>query len=158
MTAGASRERRKLHIESLQDIIQEAERITAPGGQQLAQWTAAQNVQHVPLSLRLAVDGYGAFAPPPHMKILGRLLKGVFLRMKFKPGTKAPGNLGELVQPAADVTPEEAMQALRDVTADIATRGWISSNPVLGNMRADQWIQFHCRHAELHFGHIIPAE
>lgn len=148
---------RRLRFESLEGIVQEAERITAPGSTQLGGWTAAQNVQHVAKAMRLAVDGYGDFKPNIFLKLIGPLIKGFVLKLTIKPGQSAPGNLGDLIRPDDDVTNEQAMNELRAVVSDVGTRGWLPRNPVLGAMGPDQWLTFHCRHSELHFGHIVPA-
>ena len=93
------------------------------------------------------------FTMPWAFRLLGRLDKSRVLRSAFEPGTKtAPA-----FQPAGDITKAEAIVAFREEIELASKPGAMSRpSPFVGTMSPDDWERMHCRHAEHHFGFIIP--
>ncbi len=53
--------------------------------------------------------------------------------------------------PPADVTWEDAVEHLRTIISRAKDEGMTGRSPVFGQLTHDEWVQMHCRHAELHF-------
>jgi hypothetical protein len=149
-------DRRSLRFESLQHIVADAEALSAGPVRSAGNWTAAQNVQHVAILIRLSIDGFPARAPWLIRFVL-RFMKNRVLARPLKPGFKLPGNFSFLL-PDDDVTWKDAVAELRREVDRAASEKMTAPSPILGSMSHEDWTRLHCRHAELHFGFIHPAE
>ena len=146
--------RRELRFGSLADILADAESLAAGPTRTLGSWTAAQNIDHVRRLIRVSHAG-ADFTVPWVFRLLGRLIKSRVLRSAFKPGMKTV----PAFEPPAEITMDEAIAAFRE-EIDLASRPGAMSrpSPFLGRMTHDDWERLHCRHAEHHFGFIIPED
>ena len=71
----------------------------------------------------------------------------------FSPGIQLPDDMQHLV-PSAECGWDDALSKLRQVVSRTQTERMGADHPVLGPMSHEQWVQFHCRHAELHFSFV----
>lgn len=144
---------RDLHFNFLEEIVVEAKKI-AVSTQAIgtAEWTPAQNIQHVAMVLRASIEGFPG-APPLPIRLIGPLFKQRFLNRSFNPGIKLPKSLASF-HPDASVTGQEAVEMLEKLTVKARDQGYIPASPLFGKLSTQQWEQLHCRHAEMHFGMI----
>lgn len=143
---------RKLHFESLDDILAEAKRIaTQPDCDSRGTWTPAQNVWHVGRFIKAGVEGYPAKVPF-FLKIIGPLMKKTFTTKGFSPGIKLPSQAADHMVAPPDTTIEQAMDMLETAVQGAKDKGFLPKNAMMGRMTPQQWIDLHCRHAEMHFG------
>jgi|GEM_PF-2850698 len=143
---------RKLHFGHLDDLLQEARRIAeGPNARSRGSWTPAQNIWHVGRVIQASVEGFPG--PVPFVfKLIGPLIKGRFLKRSFNPGIKLPPGLVDHFTPPPETTPQQAIELIESVVAKQKEQGFIPASPLFGKLSAQQWIDLHCRHAEMHFG------
>jgi len=143
---------RELHFETLDDILAEGKRIAAqPDSPSRGTWTPAQNIWHVGRLLKAGVEGYPTTVPLP-LKLIGPLFKKRVTTTGFNPGIKLPAKAADHLVAPADTTIEQAMDMFETAMQAAKDKGFIDKNPLLGSMTQQQWIDLHCRHAEMHFG------
>lgn len=148
---------RTLRFTSLAEVLADAESFARGSARALGVWTPAQNVEHVRRLIAVSLDGSDVRMPIGYRllgRVLGsRLLRGRALRSRLRPGFKAP----DAFQPPADVTLEQALADLRrDVDRASRPGAMTHASPLLGPLVHEEWERLHCRHAELHFGFVIP--
>ena len=52
---------------------------------------------------------------------------------------------------------QDALAVLRDAVTRAVSEGMKKQHAVLGPLTDDEWVKFHCRHAELHFSFLMPG-
>ena len=160
--AARSGDRRSLAFASLDDLRADVDRLLERGGGELAtigEITPAQNLWHVAYFIDHAVTGF-PFTMPIPMRVFGRLIRNRFLNNPIKPGIKPPPgapDLSQIVFPPADTPLDDAVRYLRDSIAAATPPGAMRCpSPLFGRLTHGQWVQLHCRHAELHFSFLHP--
>lgn len=151
-------DRRSLTFENMREILADIEQFgDDPDAVRAAgNWTPAQIVRHVALGIDGSIDGIN-FRASWLLRAMGHLAKKSVLRKRMKPGFKLPPNM-ERAMPAADVSWPDAVASLRRAMARIdAGERMTFPSPAMGSMTHEQWEQFHCRHAEMHFSFIHPV-
>lgn len=145
---------RELKFSTLDDILAEAKRIAAqPDVASRGTWTAAQNIWHVGRFIKAGVEGYPAKVPL-FLKLLGPLMKKQFTTKGFNPGIKLPKQAADHMVAPVETTIQQAMDMLETSVQGAKEKGFLPKNPMMGKMTPQQWVDLHCRHAEMHFGMI----
>ena len=146
--------RRELRYSSLPEILDDIETLTAGPVRSVGSWTPAQNIEHVRLLIRVSREG-AEFSLPLRLRILAKLFKPVFLARGLKPGIKGV----PAMEPSIDINLSDAVSAFREEILAAARPGAMAKpSPLFGPMSHDDWVRLHCRHAELHFSHLVPGE
>jgi len=150
---------RRLRFESPADMLADAERCLAasPRIAVSGNWTPGQIVEHVARTILASLDGYPDSVRSVDLPEIPRPLVERFLRRGLRPGLRLPTEFDEWL-PDEDVDLADAVEQLRQVTHRLETERITVRQPYLGDLSHDEWIQFHLRHAELHFGHMHPLE
>ncbi len=154
--------RRKLQFHTLHEILREVEQlgaVTSETGESICadgNWTAAQIVEHVTFFIDGAIDGF-SFTAPLLIRVLARPFKKRILTNPMKPGIKLPARMN-VVLPDPETTWDDAVSALRDAVARIDNGERMTQpSPLLGAMTHEDWVNLHCRHAEMHLSFMHPA-
>jgi len=154
--------RRTLRFHTLHEILRDVEQIgavTSETGESICadgNWTPAQIVEHVTFFIDGAIDGFTFTAPLP-IRVLARPFKKRILTKPMKPGIKLPARMS-VVLPDPETTWDDAVSALRDAVARIdCGERMMQPSPLLGEMTHEDWVNLHCRHAEMHFSFMHPA-
>ena len=149
-------QRRQLQFHTLHEILRDVEQlaaVTSETGESICangNWTPAQIVEHVTFFIDGAIDGFDFTAPLP-FRVLARPFKKRILTKPMKPGIKLPARMN-VVLPDPETTWEDAVSALRDAVARIDSGERMTQpSPLLGAMTHEDWVNLHCRHAEMHF-------
>lgn len=154
-------ERRDLAFNSLDEILTDVHALPAEGLTATGNWTPAENVEHISRAIGFCTHGYPEGKPPALQRIFAttifKLFSGKLLTMKLKPGYKFPGGL-DYFAPEKGVAWEEAVRRLEQNIADAKTHKMTHDSPVAGHLSHEQWVQLHCRHAELHLSFIHPPK
>lgn len=145
--------RRQLAFTKPRDALRDAQTFGEKGpSRTLGNWTAAQIVEHVAITIDFSIDGFPPeMKPSLPMRLLGPLMKRPLLNNRMKPGVKLPKHMQALL-PAADVSWGRAVDHLRRSIERFERATTLSASPFFGEMSRDDWTRLHARHAELHFG------
>ena len=151
-------ERRTLRFESLADVVEDAARLTeadqAGTLRTTGNWSAGQNFDHVGKLMQWSIDGFPGKLPLP-LRIVGKFMKKRALTTTAPPGFKIPGSASFLLP--ADIPTEDGLGLLRTQVSRVQAGERCShASPLLGTLSHDEWVQLHCRHAELHFSFLHP--
>jgi hypothetical protein len=154
-------DRRVLRFARMEDILRDAEWLDgqAEAGRALratGNWTPPQVLDHVTKMIMLSFDGFPPDARPPlPVRMLLKMLKSSALIKPMKPGIKLRGRMAEAFAPDPQVTWGQAVTRLRNGVARVKKGDRMTAvNPAFGVMVHEEWMQFHCRHAELHLSFI----
>ena len=159
--ASPTDQRRKLRFTSVDDVIAEAERLAGAEREgrlkQLGNWTLGQIINHLATWAEFAYCGYppSVRAPLPVRMIL-RMLRNKILTQGMTPGINIRGIPGGTLG-TERVPTEQALPRLRAALETLRQTCPPGPNPVFGRMSHDQWIALNLRHAELHFGYLVPT-
>lgn len=149
-------DRRELHFSAMQDIQADVEYLDSGDPPRTSgNWTAGQIVQHVSRFIGFSIDGFPEARLALPLRVLGRLLRGRVLVNPLRSGFRFPRRF-EFLAPTPGITWEDAVAGFRETMARLATEKMTATSPVLGRLSHEQWVQFHCRHAEMHFSFMHP--
>ena len=151
-------DRRELHFDSLAEIMADVEYLdSGDPPRAIGNWTPAQIVQHVTKFMSYSMDGFPVPKLGLPMRVLGRLMRKSALTKPMRPGYMFPKNF-KFLAPDPHVSWEEAVDDLRAAIQRCGSQRMAEPSPILGSLTPEQWEQLHCRHAELHFSFIRPAD
>ncbi len=142
-------DRRRLSFTSLDDIQADVEALDGAAVRTTGNWTAAQIVQHVTDVITLSVDGFGFKMALP-LRVLGRLLRSRALTKPMPPGFHVPEAMRARL-PSDQLAFEQAVASLRQAIGRTRSERMTKASPFLGAMTHEDWVNLHCRHAEMHF-------
>ena len=148
-------DRRALAFRTLDDLLADAEALGSGEIRTSGNWTPAQIVEHVGRLIACSVDGFPKRGSPL-IRLVARLMKKRVLTRPLPAGYPLPGRFAFL-EPAPDATWPEAMEQLRRAVERAGSERMSRPSPILGAMTHEDWVQFHCRHAEMHFSFMHPA-
>jgi hypothetical protein len=149
-------DRRELHFSSMQDIQADIEYLDSGDPPRTSgNWTAGQIVQHVTTLIQLSIDGFPEARLALPLRILGRLMRGRILDNPLRSGLTFPKKF-DFLAPTPGISWEEAVAYFSETMARLAAEKMTAVSPVTGRLSHEQWVQFHCRHAEMHFSFMHP--
>lgn len=148
-------DRRRLSFTSLDDILADVEALDGSAIRTTGNWTAAQIVQHVTDVITLSVDGFGFKLALP-LRVLGRLLRSQALTRPMRPGFNVPHAMRARL-PSDQLPFEQAVASFRQGIGRAKSERMTKASPLLGALTHEQWVQLHCRHAEMHLSFVHPA-
>lgn len=148
--------RRKLHFESLDQILSEAERLAAARDtRKLGNWSLGQVLKHLSSAMHMSIDGAKSL-PPWFIRLIGPLLKKRVLR-EMSAGFQLPKPAAEELIASPSTTTQDGLIALRNAIQRMKSDSNRKPHSVFGKMTNEEWDQLHFRHAELHLSFIEPA-
>jgi Protein of unknown function (DUF1569) len=146
--------RRKLHFNTIDDILPEVERLNREKFKPVGNWSGGQILKHLATAMNTSIDGATvrfSFV----LRLFGRVLKRRILKDGMPPGYQLKGEAAEgLVPPATSW--EEGLQLMRTAIRRLQTESQREPSPFLGSMTREEWDQLHCRHSELHLSFLVP--
>jgi len=148
--------RRELRFSSLDEVLQDAERLAAGRVRELGNWSLGQVLMHLARSIDASVDG-AAFRAPWPARLASRLFKKRILNGSMPAGFRLPQKVREHFEPGETST-EAGLKALREATARYLATDRRASHPLFGSLTESEWDRLHLRHAELHLSFIVPAK
>jgi hypothetical protein len=156
------KQRRKLHFDSIDDAISEAERLVAAERagrlECIGNWQPGQALGHLATWANFALDGYPPqLHPPLPVRLIARLMKNSILTKGMMPGMrigKLPGGTVGL----EPLEPEEGLHRFRAAFERLRTTPPTIPNPAFGPLTHEQWIALNLRHAELHLSFQCPRQ
>lgn len=148
--------RRVVHFSTLSDLTLDIQALADTEPTSTGRWTAAQNVEHMAAVIDASVDG-ATFSLPLPVRLLGRLLRFWFLNRGLSPGIKLPASVPAAFTPGPETRFQDAARHLAQAVQRAEEQKMAAASPVFGRLSHEQWVRFHCRHAELHFSFIQPG-
>jgi hypothetical protein len=148
--------RRVLHFDTLEDVLADAERLTAGRIESRGNWSAGQAFEHLARWMDFSLDGFPVRVPWLVRVLFGRLILRRALRRGFPAGFRWKGANAA----ASDPGPTDAaagLEHLRRSVARLRTETQRSPSPLFGKLSAEEWEQLHLRHAELHLSFLDPV-
>lgn len=152
-----SSQRRALHFQTLDDIVRDTQALVGTQPTSTGNWSPGQIVEHVSIGIEASVDGFGFVAPLP-LRIFGRLARNHYLKKGFPAGIKLRGKMADKFLPGQSPDFEQAAHRLAKAVDRAKQQKMSATSPLFGKLDDEQWTQLNCRHAELHFSFIRPAQ
>ena len=142
-------DRRSLRFGRMADLVADVDSlgvdVVATGN-----WNPGQIVDHVTKVIVFSLDGFEVPKAPLPLRLIGSLIKNATLNKPMKPGVKLPGKFSFMLP--GDVAWDDARRRLAEVVARFdGGERMTRPSPIFGELSHEQWIQLHCRHAEMHF-------
>lgn len=147
--------RREVHYASLQELLDDAERLAQGNVHTVGNWTQGQIYKHIGISMRGALDGMN-MKVSWFMRMFIKVMRKRVLTKPMPAGIKLPAEAAAQIVPEASTTVEEGLEELRKSIKRMQIETQRHPSPFLGEMSIEEWNQFHCRHAELHMSFLIP--
>ncbi len=148
--------RRELHFATIGEALADAERLAAGEWQQLGNWSLGRICRHLAQSLDSATDD-NQVAPPLVIGWFAPLFKGWLLKNGLRPGFQMTPSMKPVFMPPDEVETRAGIEAFRVAVDRFESATLPAKSKFLGKMTRDDWIAFHCRHAEMHLSFIVPA-
>lgn len=152
---------RTLRFDSLDAMLAEAHRCAAAERQgslqRLGNWTTGQIFAHLAAFMNYPYDGYppSLGTPPWLIRVILRPFKKKYLYKSLPRGVRIPKVPGGTVG-ADDVSTDEGLARLEAAAARLKRQPPSTPNLMFGPLTHDEWLNLHCRHAELHLGYLLP--
>ena len=135
--------RRTLKFSSLQDVLADAERMSAGNVKALGNWSAGQIFQHLAKSLNDSIDGSDARFPW-YLTVPARLMKKKLINGSMPPGFKLPAGAAKILEPGPTST-EAGLSALRSAIARVQRDPKRANSPVFGALTEEEWTKIQLR-------------
>jgi hypothetical protein len=157
--------RRPVHLRTIADLAAEIERVAEAAAanrvRTLGNWSEAQILWHLGRLMEFSFDGF-PFRYPWPVRCAARLLRVLswkwLLTLAFRPGFRNPPVAGP-VEPESAMSLAEAVQYVRRQLECISSgERMTASNPSMGPLSHEQWVEVHLRHAELHLRFLVIEE
>ena len=146
--------RRSLKYRTLDDLLEEAGRLSAAEVMMLGNWSLGQVFRHLALAINGSMDGFSFRMSFPVVLASHLFLKKWMLARGFPAGFRLFGR-GASVMPGETST-ADGLAALRAAITRFKRGTARFPHPVFGKMSSNDWHQFHLRHAELHLSFALP--
>lgn len=158
MTAAtdAKNSRRVVRYETLADLRQDVETLSAGEYVTVGQWSFAQILHHIAMSLHGSIDGM-PFKAPWFIRLGAPFIKNSILTKQMKPGFKLPKSAADLL-PDPEITLDDAKSRVLDGIKRLETEAPTAAHPVFGKIATEEWMSLHLRHSELHMSFVIPVD
>ena len=146
--------RRKLDYQSLDEVVADAERLSAGTLTTLGNWSAGQIFRHLATAYNASIDGFKTTFPWP-MRFMAGLFKQKLINGAMPPGIKVPAGLAKEVMPEPTST-EYGLAQLRAAVARLEREPKRAKHPVFGELSNEEWNKVHLNHAKLHMSFLVP--
>ena len=147
--------RRELHFTNLDEILAEAERVAAGKHRMLGNWSLGQILWHLAKVMNGSIDGVPV-RPGLIMRLIGPLMKRGMLAKSMPPGFQLPANFAKIFGPP-ETSAADGLTIFREAIGRQNNETHREPSPFLGKMTAEDYVQLHCRHAELHLSFVVPT-
>jgi len=148
--------RRELTYTTLEEVIADAERLTAANANTTGNWSLGQILEHLAMVMEKSIDGFDV-KPPLPVRLVGRwFLKNRFLKHGMPAGFQLKGPIAKELLPA-ELDPQPALEHLRRAAQRLQTETDRAPHPFFGKLNQTDSNRMNCRHAELHMSFIQEA-
>jgi hypothetical protein len=149
--------RRKVTLNTLDDIVAEVERLAASDVTTTGKHSFPKIVRHLALTNNMMTGRIPAPKPPLIMKLLLPFIRSSILKGPVKPGVKLPANAEAEFWSDEEITVEDAVQMLKESVLYYKEHGPLPVHPIFGKATREQLDRLTCSHAEMHLSFVHPA-
>jgi hypothetical protein len=146
--------RRNTQYQTLDDLLRDADRLAENEVEMLGNWSLGQVFQHLAIAINGSIDGFSFRLSVLEICVARLFIKKRLLTKAIRPGF-GRSRRWDSVKPG-ETSVEDGLKALRAAVARFKTETKHSPHPALGMLTADEWHQFHLKHAELHLSFAVP--
>lgn len=146
--------RRTLKFSSHQDVLADAEQMSAGSVKALGNWSAGQIFLHLAKSLDDSIDGSDVKIPW-YLKIPARLMKKKLINGSMPPGLELPAEAAKVLVPGP-TSIEEGLSELQSAIARVQRDPKRAIHPVFGVLTDEEWTKLQLKHAALHLSFLVP--
>jgi Protein of unknown function (DUF1569) len=146
--------RRKVNYTSLQELLTDAERLSAGPVKTLGNWSPGQIYRHLAISFNGSIDGF-TMNFPWYLRLMARLLKKKLISGAMPPGYKLPPEAAKAVMPGPTST-EDGLSDLRAAIARLERETHRAEHPMFGSISNEEWNRIYLNHANLHMSFLVP--
>lgn len=150
-------QRRELHFDNVQQILEEVERLATIEVKTLGNYSFPQILQHLATTMDIATRHTAPPNVPAPIRMLATLFRSFVINRPMKPGVKLPKQAQPILWPENPAELDSALQHFRESFARYLASDLTEPNPVFGRMSREQYDKLQCRHSELHLSFVIPA-
>lgn len=149
--------RRTISYSSLDEVVADAERLTAANASTTGNWSKGQIFEHLARLIDCSVSGFKMKAPWIVRKIARMLYLKKIFRDGMQSGFKLKGKAKELMM-VDFADDQESLGHLRKAVVKYNLDANREMHPFFGKLSKDDWDILHRRHAELHMSFIAESE
>lgn len=146
--------RRELTFETINDVIEDVNRISAAEAQGnlrvSGQWTAGEILSHLSAWIEYGYEGYPIDSPPWIVRQVMKLMLRSMLKKGMKPGVRMPGIEAGTVGQTKMATGEACQRYLMALNRLASSEKVVYPSPAFGEMDHSTRVRLNLRHAELH--------
>jgi hypothetical protein len=147
--------RREVHYTDFDEVLADAERLSAGAVRMLGNWTYGQILEHLAAVLEMSIDGFEVRAP-----WYVRVVAGLFLKRRYLSGSMPAGI--RLTRRMSHLLPKESTVAdglahLRHAIRRFQTEDQRAPHPVFTRLTKEEADQLQLRHCELHMSSVLPV-
>ncbi len=146
--------RRKLAYKSFDELLADADRLSAGAVKTLGNWSPGQIFRHLAIAYNGSIDGFKTTFPWI-MRFAAGMFKNKLINGAMPPGLKVPASLAREVMPEATST-EDGLAQLHAAVERLKREPKRADHPVFGNLSKEEWDKIHLNHANLHMSFLVP--
>ena len=131
--------RRTLEFDTLDDVLADAEILTAKHATTVGNWTLGQIFQHLANTMNLSIDG-SDFRAPWYFRLIGPLILRSILKKGMSPGYQLSAPAGALERGRPLAWHEEragSLVTLNSIVVGVAGQRWLDL--LAGKLRTSYW-------------------
>jgi len=148
--------RRRLHFDTLDEIVDDVRHLHESGYEILGQWTLGQCCDHLVAAMLIGLDGTD-IRVNPLVRMIGWLLRKRIIESGFPAGVRIEGTPAATLLPQA--TEDDAGVAMLEACIQRAkAEPQRHPSPLLGKLTRDEWDRLSLRHAEHHLSFLVPTD
>jgi hypothetical protein len=146
--------RRKLAYKSFDELLADADRLSAGPVKTLGNWSPGQIFRHLAIAYNGSIDGFN-WTFPWFMRFAAGLFKNKLINGAMPPGIKVPAGFAKKVMPEPTST-EDGLGQLHAAVARLKREPQRAKHPVFGDITKGEWDKIHLNHANLHMSFLFP--
>jgi len=146
--------RRSVAYETLNDFVEDAERLAAGKYKTVGGWTFGQIMDHLATAITGSIDGFPFKGSWMARTFIAPFVKNSLLTKPMKPGFKLPKSADSYLPPN-DATTADSLAKVKAAVERLGAESPTVDHPFLGRLATEEWMALHIRHAELHMSFVV---
>jgi hypothetical protein len=145
--------RRHVSYASIQEILDDAERLSRTKVKTLGNWSQGQIYSHLAIAMTNSIDGTD-MKIPWWMRTLARLVRKNAIKGPMQPGFKLSTDAARVLVPGPKST-EDGLAELRTAIRRLQSEPKRVPHAAFGSLSDDEWNQLQLTHSALHMSFIV---